>query len=257
MEINTVLITARFSSSRLPGKLLLPLGNFSVLGHSILRAKSAGLNPVLCTSTDVSDDALVLEASQFGIDFFRGHLSNKIIRWKDCLTYLELNDVHILDADDPYFDPLEILNSLDTLRLNRLDLVRTSERSDSGFASVGMSVTSKYMSVLARRSLELESEDFDVIPWGRLIFPLDKVATARNNYLTSDDNTQIRLTLDYKEDFELLALISKKFGVDAPRAIIEKYLIAHSELLNINESRTNDFLANKKVQLERNFQIES
>lgn len=255
--MSTVLITGRFSSSRLPGKLLLPLGDYSVLGHCIQRAKSAGLTPILCTSTDSSDDVLAREASNLGITTFRGHLLNKIRRWNDCLINLSLEDSHILDADDPYFDPLEIMVSLETLRVNKLGLVRTSEKSDSGFATVGMSVTSRYLSILANRSLELESDNLDVIPWSRLILPQDRVTTANNNYLTSDRTTQIRLTLDYDEDLQLMTAVSKEFGFDAPRAEIERYLLANSNLLRINEYRTQDFLTNKKVQLEHNFQIES
>lgn len=254
--MSTVLITGRFSSSRLPGKLLLPLGHYSILGHCILRAKSAGLTPILCTSTDISDDVLVREASNFGITTFRGHLLNKIRRWDDCLKNLLLEDSHILDADDPYFDPLEIIASLETLRVNNLDLVRTSEKSDSGFATVGMSVTSRYLSILTLRCLELESENLDVIPWNRLIMPQDRVTTANNSYLTSDCTTQIRLTLDYDEDFQLMTAVSREFGFDAPRDAIERYLLANSNLLRINKYRTHDFLTNKKVQLEHNFQIE-
>jgi spore coat polysaccharide biosynthesis protein SpsF len=253
----SLLITARYSSSRLPGKLLLTIGKNTVLGHSFLRALSAGFNPILCTSTDSKDDALVSEAAKYDIPSFRGDLLNKLKRWDDCFKSLELVDGHILDADDPFFDPQEIRQSLDRLRLEQLDLVRTSERSDSGFATVGMSVTSQFMTALAIRSQELESSDFDVIPWSKLILSGDRVSQAEDKFLTLNRNKHIRLTLDYQEDFRLMDLIAQRFGFDCSRKTIENFLLENPEIMSINESRTRDFLVNKKVQLERNFHIES
>ncbi len=257
MSPSSLLITARYSSSRLPGKLLLVIGENTVLGHSFLRALSAGFSPFLCTSTDSSDDVLVSEASKYGIPSFRGDLSNKVRRWDDCLTTIGLTHGHILDADDPFFDPHEIRQSIEKLQSENLDLVRTSDRSDSGFASVGMSVTSRFMAKLAIRSKSLESEDFDVIPWEKLIFPGDNVKKAKDNFLTLNRDKQIRLTLDYQEDLLLLDLIARRFSFDCPRQTIEDFLLDNPELLGINASRTHDFLTNKKVQLERNFHIES
>lgn len=254
---NSLLITARYSSSRLPGKLLMVIGENTVLGHCILRALSAGFHPILCTSTESSDDVLVLEASKYGISSFRGELFNKLKRWNDCFTKIGLSDGHVLDADDPFFDPQEIRESLRKLRLEQLDLVRTSDRSDSGFATVGMSVTSQFMATLAMRSQGLESDDFDVIPWDRIILPGDNVKQAEDNFLTLNRDQQLRLTLDYHEDFILLDLIARRFGFDCPRQTIEDFLLENPEILGINESRTRDFLANKKVQLERNFYTES
>ena len=83
-----LLITARYSSSRLPGKLLLDLGGRTVLSHSILRAQAAGFSPILCTSTDDSDDVIAKEASLHSIRVFRGSLLNKIQRWADCFVHL-------------------------------------------------------------------------------------------------------------------------------------------------------------------------
>lgn len=102
MSPNSLLITARYSSSRLPRKLLLSIGENTVLGHCILRALSAGFDPILCTSTASSDDVLVSEASKYGISAFRGDLFNKLRRWDDCFAKIGLTHGHILDADDPF-----------------------------------------------------------------------------------------------------------------------------------------------------------
>ena len=252
-----LIITARYSSTRLPGKILLSLGDSSVLGHSFSRAKSAGFVPLLCTSTDKTDDALVAEEITHEVQFFRGDLLNKIQRWKDCFSVFNLRDAHVVDGDDPYFDTDEILESLTCLRINKLDLVRTSNRSDSGFATVGMSVTANFLTKLTQRCELLPSPDLDVLPWSLLLRPTDKVRTAPDSFLIPDKSLQIRLTLDYIEDLCVMNTIAKEFGPDTPRKKIEEYLSQNPEILSMNNYRTGDFLANKKVQLEHNFQIES
>lgn len=252
-----LIITARYSSTRLPGKMLLGLGDNSVLGHSISRAKSAGFVPLLCTSTDRADDALVAEAAKYGVQSYRGELFNKIQRWNDCYSVFNLRDAHIVDGDDPYFDTDEILESLSCLRMNLLDLVRTSNRSDSGFATVGMSVTAHFLTELVKRCETLPSSDFDVLPWSLLLRSTDKVRTAEDSFLIPNKTLQIRLTLDYLEDLYVMNAIAKVFGADTPRKVIEEYLSQNPEILSINGHRTSDFLTNKKVQLEHNFQIES
>ena len=252
-----LVITARYSSSRLPGKILLALGDKSVLGHSISRARSAGFIPLLCTSTDKADDVLVSEAAKYKVKSFRGDLFNKIQRWDQCFSSLNLMDAHIVDGDDPFFDTSEISESLLNLRTNELDLVRTSNRSDSGFATVGMSVTRDFLAELANRCLLLPSADLDVIPWSLLLRPADKVAIAPDSYLITNKLLEIRLTLDYIEDLNLMRTIAKVFDFDTPRKEIEEYLSQNPEILSMNSYRTSDFLVNKKVQLEHNFQIGS
>ena len=251
-----LLITARYSSSRLPGKILLDLGGRTVLSHSIMRAQAAGFSPILCTSTDVSDDVLAKEASLHSIRVFRGSLLNKIERWADCFVHFGLPSAHIVDGDDPYFDVSEIFSSMEKLQRENWSLVQTSDRSDSGFATLGMSITSDFIVTLADRSQKLPSQNLDVIPWKKLLHFSDLVIKAADNFLTSDRETSIRLTLDYPEDLAIMRKIAGIFNYDVPRRLLEEYLVQNPVLLSINEARTNDFLTNKKVQLERNFQIE-
>ena len=67
----TILITVRYSSSRLPGKCLLQLGDFSVLGHCIARARAAGFNVIVCTGTDSADIEIVRESVKYHSEVLR------------------------------------------------------------------------------------------------------------------------------------------------------------------------------------------
>src|SRR5689334_6259848 len=48
----TVLIPARYNASRLPGKLLLPLGDKSILQHTYERALASGATKVVIATDD-------------------------------------------------------------------------------------------------------------------------------------------------------------------------------------------------------------
>ena len=71
-------IQARMSSSRLPGKVLLPLGTKPVLGHVFDRLKKCRLldDIILATSTDESDDVLERFCADYGVACFRGGLDD-------------------------------------------------------------------------------------------------------------------------------------------------------------------------------------
>ena len=99
------LITVRSSSSRLPNKCFLPFGErCNVLEHIIRRAKHYNLDPIICTSTDPSDDLIEELALREGVKCFRGSLINKLKRWADCAVHFNLKAFHTVDADDPFFD---------------------------------------------------------------------------------------------------------------------------------------------------------
>ena len=84
------LVTVRTSSTRLPAKCLLPFGDGNVLNHIIRRARAYGIEPIICTSVDNSDNIIENIASDEGVRCFRGSLSNKLKRWLDCATFFGL-----------------------------------------------------------------------------------------------------------------------------------------------------------------------
>lgn len=247
-------ITVRTSSSRLPAKCLLKFGdNSNVLRFVTERARLGGFEPVICTSTDETDDSLESEAALLSVPIFRGSLENKLKRWSDCATWLSCEDFHVIDADDPFFNPEECLVSLNRLRAHGLQAVFTSTWSDRGAASVGLSMKSAFSHEIAKRAESLGSGNFDVIPWGKLLLQNDLTEVMPNAYDLENESMAFRLTLDYPEDYELLSKLSQQFGPESRRADLEDYLAEHSELRAVNISRTQDFAANKAKFLEDNF----
>ena len=250
-----VFVTVRFGSSRLPGKCFLKINGKPVLEHLLERLINADLFPVVCTSTDKQDDIIYSLASELNVDIFRGSLLNKLDRWAGAAKSIKADYVHIIDADDPLIDIEEIQESLAEAKNCGLDLLRTSDRSDSGYASVGMTAKTKFLDTLAERARHLASDDFDVIPWESLLLSNDKVQKKQDLVLIPSSTLNLRLTLDYPEDFELISSVISELGNTTSRFEIEKFLEMNPKLATINSEKTVHFLENKRRQLKDNFNL--
>jgi spore coat polysaccharide biosynthesis protein SpsF len=103
-----IFIQARMSSERLPGKVLLPFKDSTVIGH--LYEKCINLKDikkvVIITSDKKDDDAIVEYCRQNNMSVFRGSLLNVLDRFKKAaLEYCSSNDVIIrLCGDSPLID---------------------------------------------------------------------------------------------------------------------------------------------------------
>jgi spore coat polysaccharide biosynthesis protein SpsF (cytidylyltransferase family) len=75
-----IILFARMSSSRLPGKMLMPIGPTTLLERVVARARTLPYPLVLATSSDPSDDRLCAAAEQLGVAAFRGSLDDVLDR---------------------------------------------------------------------------------------------------------------------------------------------------------------------------------
>lgn len=223
------LITVRTSSTRLPNKCLLPFGNGDVLDHIVYRAKSFQIKPILCTSTDKSDDILEEKAKKLGISYFRGSLNNKLKRWSDCANYFGLEYFHTVDADDPFFDGKEMHRSIQVLLDGEYDIVCPTPSSASGGGSVGYSLT---RDIVNRAVASLGDEEDTEMMW----YYLERITNRKTTTLAEKtlDPLQVRLTLDYEEDYWLLCTIQRLVGSLSSRLEIDELFYRNPDLYKIN-----------------------
>jgi spore coat polysaccharide biosynthesis protein SpsF len=229
-------ITVRTSSTRLPSKCLLPLGDETVISHVVKRAISYGIEPIICTSTDKSDDILEEISKELGVKCFRGSLVNKLKRWLDCAEHFNVNSFHTIDADDPLFDGKEMIASLDLLRSKDCDVVCPTESSSAGGASVGYSLTT----AIIKKALENLDPDTDTeMMW----YYLEKVSQVKMEILpeASNANIKVRLTLDYEEDYWLLASIARILGNSASRDAVNQLFLNNPDFSKINFFRNKEW----------------
>jgi spore coat polysaccharide biosynthesis protein SpsF len=101
------IIQARMGSSRLPGKVLLPLNCEHVLTHDVRRVRAAETidKVVIATSTETADDAIKQFGSEHDVPIFRGSETNVQQRMFDTATVHDADIVVRITADCPLIDP--------------------------------------------------------------------------------------------------------------------------------------------------------
>jgi len=121
-----IVLQARSSSTRLPNKVLLPVGGLPLAVLCARRAMNSGLPLVLATSDDPSDDTLAGLAEAYGLTVVRGPLNNVLARFLLALEDLPDDAVCIrLTGDNCLPDGAFIDSVIEGMRAKGLDYFET------------------------------------------------------------------------------------------------------------------------------------
>jgi spore coat polysaccharide biosynthesis protein SpsF len=112
------IVQARMTSTRLPGKVLLPLAGRPMLARQLqrLRACRSLDEIVVATTTNAGDDAIVELARGEGIGFFRGSEHDVLSRYARAARAFRADLVVRITSDCPLIDPTETGRVVDALR---------------------------------------------------------------------------------------------------------------------------------------------
>lgn len=103
-----VIVQARMSSRRFPGKMLAPLAGHPLIAHVFSRICEAVPRDrvILVTSEDVTDDPLAIYVgSVLGVTVFRGSLDDVVGRFQACLRAHPCDWFVRICGDSPAIDP--------------------------------------------------------------------------------------------------------------------------------------------------------
>jgi spore coat polysaccharide biosynthesis protein SpsF len=100
-----VVLQARTTSTRLPGKVLLPLCGMPIVVLAARRAARDGIETVVATSNDASDDRLAEALAQHHVRHVRGPLDDVLARFVAATADLDDGDICVrLTADNVFPD---------------------------------------------------------------------------------------------------------------------------------------------------------
>jgi spore coat polysaccharide biosynthesis protein SpsF (cytidylyltransferase family) len=107
MSRTGVIAQARIGSNRLPGKVLMRLGNKTVLAHVVERCRAiSGIDVVCCAVPDgPADDRVAEEARRCGAEVFRGSETDVLDRYYRAAATFRLDVILRVTADCPLLDP--------------------------------------------------------------------------------------------------------------------------------------------------------
>jgi spore coat polysaccharide biosynthesis protein SpsF (cytidylyltransferase family) len=233
------LILVRSKSSRLKKKCFLPFGEVNILEHIINRCRFYGITPIVCTSNHKEDDQIIKICKKSKTISFRGSLKNKILRISECCKKLNISEFHTIDADDPFFCGDQVKNSMLLLKRG-YDIVKPTIISSNGGASVGFSIKSEVIIKLSKKIKKIENTEMMWFFFNKMS-NLKIITLKPYNYEIKD----VRLTLDYYEDYIFLSILRKMLGNLASRRDIYFFLKKNVELTKINFFRNFEWKKNQ------------
>jgi spore coat polysaccharide biosynthesis protein SpsF len=101
-----VFVQARMSSRRFPGKVLAPLGGQPLIRHVVRAVDGAlpGVDRIVLTSVEPSDDPLAAYLGTLGVPVFRGPRDDVLERFRLCLGRYPADTIVRVCADSPLLD---------------------------------------------------------------------------------------------------------------------------------------------------------
>ena len=241
MNPRYALILVRVGSTRLPEKCLLPFGKGNVLEHVCRRTEHFGFTPIICTTSDHTDNPIAGLGEQNGWQTFRGDIEDKIRRLRDACDQYGVQKFITIDADDPFFDGDANMGSLERLINSNLDMIKPPKEYYCG--SMGFSLSYE---ILDRAVKERDTSNSEMM-W-TLIESLNGV--KHETFLAPITGmTKIRLTLDYIEDYHILCFILRELGPYVAPEHIKKFFNQNPDLFKLNWFRQDDWAERQAVSI--------
>jgi spore coat polysaccharide biosynthesis protein SpsF len=122
---NVVIVQARMTSTRLPGKVLLPLGGEPMLSRLIERLKRVRRAHaiVIATTINATDNAIVALCERLGVICHRGSEHDVLARYADAARAVHASVVVRITSDCPLIDPALIDEAIARFEQGDVDYV--------------------------------------------------------------------------------------------------------------------------------------
>lgn len=230
-----IIIQARAGSTRLPGKVMLPLAGKTTLHHVVERSRlAAGVHEVMVATTeDPSDDITTAHAQELGVPVFRGSVNDVLSRFYGAARERNYDAFVRLTADCPCHDPKVLTQAVTNYRHSGFDYYsNTIERTfPHGY---DFEIASFAALERAHREATEPMHREHVMPY------LYRTGLFRVGQMLNTDmggaRGDIRVTLDTADDYALLsavfAMLPELFTLRELVALFER----HPALARVNST---------------------
>jgi spore coat polysaccharide biosynthesis protein SpsF len=216
------LVQARLASTRLPGKVLLPLDGKCVLRHVLDRLGRARCLDcvVVATSDRATDDRLAAACSEWDAPVFRGSEADVLGRFVAAARAFDAARIVRVNADNPLIDPAFVDQLVEDAAEHGGDYV-SYRRSDG--RPVMLTAISFFAEVVTRECLERSDREI-ADPFDREhvtvgIYNRPEAFSVRwLDVPPSCNDARLRFTVDTPIDFQLLREIFAALGQRASAA---------------------------------------
>jgi len=228
-----IIIQARMSSSRFPGKSMMDLCGKPVLWHIVERCeKSATQNVIVATSTHASDDLIEQKCKEWDVACVRGEIDNVLSRFVKTSEAYPSKIIVRITGDCPLVEP-EIIDSV------------VEQLKDADYASNvlerniphGLDVEAFTQQALLRAEQEADTDRYkEHVTLVMRENPNNNFKTKIAPMVDAYCHPELRLTLDTEKDFTLIETVYKHFKKAtffSAKEVID-WLLKHPNIASIN-----------------------
>ena len=204
-----IIIQARMTSTRLPGKVMLPLCDKPVLQLMLERLSQFKDNIIIATTNDGTEKPIIELCQSMGIRSFQGDRDNVLERYYQAATYYGAVDSDIIvrqTSDCPLIDPVITHKTIETYQNGLYDYV--SAGTVSGFPR-GMD-TEVFSYALLREAFQKAEEPYEKEHVTPYFYRTIRDRLNFGQYRNTVDHSKYRLTLDEKSDYQAISEVYKK-----------------------------------------------
>ncbi|MDK2787424.1 MAG: spore coat polysaccharide biosynthesis protein SpsF [Epulopiscium sp.] len=237
MKKVVAMIQAHMASTRLPGKIMLPLGDKAVLYHVYKRCKMATVvdEVVVLTSTNPENDKIEEFCKDENIPCFRGEEEDVLDRYYQCAKVYQPDIIVRVTSDCPLIEPKLIDYWVTNMIRDDVEYFKEEDRLYKGF---GLDIFTMEALEKLKQNATTKKQKEHVVGYYydhpdefyAKGYPLPKeLEYAYSNH---------RLTLDTPKDYELIKLLYDLFYTKNDIVDLKKvmeYLDNHPEITAINQ----------------------
>lgn len=214
---SAILIQARIGSSRLRSKVITKVNGISILEIGFKRLKKAQkVNQIIYLIPNTQENEILKkEIESFGGIVFLGSEKDLINRYLKCAVFFHIDHIIRITSDCPLVDPYQIdkcINIYENFNSENLYLSNYTPPELSSYCNGSdIEIFSKKM-LQEANDLFMSTKDREHVTFqfwdGR--YECDHLRIGWRNKIPIKN---IRLTIDYKEDIEVLELLSKEINI--------------------------------------------
>ncbi|WMT19791.1 glycosyltransferase family protein [Parageobacillus toebii] len=228
-----IIIQARMGSSRLPGKVLMPLGETVVLDYVVSRCQQVKQvdEVIVATSVLPQDDAIESWCKQHHVPCFRGSEDDVLARYYECAKPYQPDYVIRVTADCPFVDYELADRIIEAMKAEPSDIVIVEGDLPRGLVVEMVSFSA--LEYIYHHGKEPRHREH--VTYYAYEFP-DEFKRTYIQAPKTIQQPQLRITLDTKEDYQLCAAIANHFKENkliSSQKVVQ-FLLEHPDIAKLN-----------------------
>lgn len=213
-----IIVQARMSSTRLPGKVMMEVLGKPLLEYQLERLQRTERPIIVATTTNEIDDPIISLCEKMDVPTYRGDEHDVLSRYYEAAIQAHADTIVRITADCPLIDP-DVIEKVIRYYLDH-DVAYVSNSVERSYPK-GMDTEVFSIDLLkqAYAHAKAAGEREHVTPYMYTHFPIKSV-------FYSSDLSDLRLTVDYQEDFEVVKSVIEELYPKNPEFTLEEILHA-------------------------------